>query len=205
MVSINRRERKKLNSKKAIIDAAVKLFITKGYKDTAIAEIMNEADLGIGTFYNYFESKEEILKHFLTEIISKANKHCLSLLDEPKSSSEILTEMFLFTGRILDENRFVLPLFLSAAHRSGSTAKVFSHPTDGITFRSIFNNIIKSGQQRGEFRNDIPAEVITEMFHSIFQTASFSSLELSFMQNIQYKLKLTLDGLLIRSQNTHEC
>jgi len=196
-VVINRRERKKLNSKKAILDAAAKLFIQKGYNETAIAEIMNEADLGIGTFYNYFQSKEEVLKHFLAEMISKTNKHFIGLLEESKTSSEILTEMLLFTARILDENRFVLPLFLSIANKNAAP-KELTHPADGSTFKSIFETIIQKGQQTKEFRQDIPAEVITEMFHSVFQAASFSSLEISFMQNIEYKLKLILDGLVLK-------
>lgn len=197
--SINRRERKKLHSKQAIMDAAVTLFVQKGYSKTSIAEIMNEADLGLGTFYNYFQSKEDILKHFLAEIINKTNKFYISLSKEPKASAEILTEMFLFTGRILDQNRFVLPLFLSTAHKGGVT-KALKPPSDGLTFKSIFNNIIKEGQHKGEFRQDIPAEVITEMFHSVFQAASFSSLDISFMQNIEFKLKLILDGLVLRQE-----
>lgn len=191
---INRRERKKLNSKKAIINAAVKLFLEKGYSETSIAEIMNEADLGIGTFYNYFQSKEEILQHFLAKIISETNKSFVSLSKESKTAAEILSEIFLVTGRVLDENRFVLPLFLSAAHKSAAH-KALIPQADGLTFKAIFDNIIKKGQQKGEFRQDIPAEIITEMFHSVFQAASFSSLELSFRENIEYKLKLILAGL----------
>ncbi|MBP2633238.1 MAG: putative TetR family transcriptional regulator, partial [Firmicutes bacterium] len=78
--SINRRERKKINSKKAIVDAAVKLFSQKGYQETAVADIMNEADLGIGTFYNYFQSKEEILKSLLSEIVEEINAFYETLL-----------------------------------------------------------------------------------------------------------------------------
>lgn len=197
--SINRRERKKLHSKQAIMDAAVTLFVQKGYDKTSIAEIMNEADLGLGTFYNYFQSKEDILKHFLAKIINRTNKFFLSLSKEPRTSAEILTEMFLFTGKILDQNRFVLPLFLSAAHAHQRTvSKALKSPADGLTFKSIFNNIIKEGQRKGEFRQDIPAEVITEMFHSVFQAASFSSLDITFMENIEYKLKLILDGLVLK-------
>lgn len=195
--SINRRERKKLNSKKAIIDAAVHLFLQKGYNETSVAEIMNEADLGIGTFYNYFQSKEEILMHLLAKIISETNKFYLHLSKEPKAASGVLAEMFLFTGRLLAENRFVLPLFLSAAHKTAAHKN--SPPSaEGLTFKAIFDKIIKMGQDKGEFRQDIPAEVITEMFHSVFQAASFSSLDIAFMENIEYKLKLILDGLIVK-------
>ena len=47
---MGRRERKKLQSRKAILDAAVEQFSRKGFKDTSVADIMHEADLGIGTF-----------------------------------------------------------------------------------------------------------------------------------------------------------
>ena len=66
---ISRRERKKIQSKQAILQASVHLFSTKGFQDTSIADIMNEADLGIGTFYNYFESKEEVLKSLLNGLV----------------------------------------------------------------------------------------------------------------------------------------
>ena len=54
-IKLNKREAKKLKSKTTIINSAIKLFGTKGLKDTSIADIMQDADLGIGTFYNYFQ------------------------------------------------------------------------------------------------------------------------------------------------------
>ena len=58
---MGRRERKKLQSRKMILEAAISEFSKKGYKDTSVADIMSAADLGIGTFYNYFNSKEDLL------------------------------------------------------------------------------------------------------------------------------------------------
>ena len=55
--------------------------------------------------------------------------------------------------------------------------------------------LVQSGQQGGEFRDDVSAEIITEMFHSLFQAAAFSSLPLSFEENINMKLKLIIDGI----------
>ena len=45
------------------------------------------------------------------------------------------------------------------------------------------------------FRAEISAELVTEMFHSIFQAASFSSLPYSFMDNVRLKIELLLNGL----------
>ena len=62
-------------------------------------------------------------------------------------------------------------------------------------FKRIFEAIIRRGQDLEEFRKDIPAEVITEIFHSVFQAAAFSRLELDFLTNVEYKLKIILDGI----------
>jgi AcrR family transcriptional regulator len=187
---INRRERKKIHSKNAIMEAAIELFGEKGYKDTSIAEIMGRADLGIGTFYNYFSSKEEILKSLVFNIVERLRLFIEDNKEAGKSSADLLTETMLLTAEVLDKNRFVLPLFLSAGENKGPSA----HHT-GMSFKGIFDEIVRKGQENGEFRRDIPLAVITELFHSMLQAASFSSAGLSFKENISYKLEIILSGM----------
>ena len=69
---MGRRERKKLQSRKMILEAAISEFSKKGYKETSVADIMAAADLGIGTFYNYFASKEELLFSLLGRPVSRS-------------------------------------------------------------------------------------------------------------------------------------
>ena len=193
---INRRERKKLHSKKVITQAALKLFGQQGFSDTSIADIMNEADLGIGTFYNYFQSKEERDCIDGGERIAEIYQVYESFPKDEKSSAEFLSEVFLLTARILDKNRFVLPLFVSAAQKSAMIKEEQPAETESkMGFKRIFEAIIRRGQDLEEFRKDIPAEVITEIFHSVFQAAAFSRLELDFLTNVEYKLKIILDGI----------
>ena len=66
------------------------------------------------------------------------------------------------------------------------------------SFKEIFDKIILLGQSRGEFRNDIPPDLIAETFHSIYQAAAFSKLDLSFKDNVRLKVKILLDGILSR-------
>jgi AcrR family transcriptional regulator len=47
--------------RKELIDIAEKLFIKKGYEQTAVSDIVKEAKVAQGTFYYYFKTKEEIL------------------------------------------------------------------------------------------------------------------------------------------------
>lgn len=192
---ISRRERKKIQSKQAILRASVHLFSTKGFQDTSIADIMNEADLGIGTFYNYFESKEEVLKSLLNGLVEEMRSALKIFVQEKRTPAEILEKTVMLSARLLSENRFVLPLFLSASNLSGLPAGAKELPEEPSGFKLLFDRILTEGQESGDFRRDIPAEVVTELFHSMFQAASFSSLPMSFEENIHWKLQLVLDGL----------
>lgn len=195
-VIMGRRERKKLHSKNTILAAAVKQFMVKGVKETSIADIMGEAELGIGTFYNYFESKEALLLCLLDQIVEETQKSAEKLMQRETSAPETLESIMLFVAEKLGEKRFVLPLFLSASDRSAlPRARREVAPKLAPAFRSVFLNVVKYGQRRGEFRSDVPAEIVTEMFHSIFQAASFSPLEYDFVDNIRLKLGLLLSGL----------
>ena len=115
---MGRRERKKLQSKQTIMAAAVKKFMVKGVRETSIADIMSEAELGIGTFYNYFESKESLLLCLLDQIVEETKKLAAQRMEEKVPAPQALEEIVMLTAEKLDENRFVLPLFLSASDRS---------------------------------------------------------------------------------------
>ena len=47
--------------KKEILDASQKLFISKGYEETSISDIMDMAGGAKGMFYRCFKSKEEVM------------------------------------------------------------------------------------------------------------------------------------------------
>ncbi|HYR16536.1 MAG TPA: helix-turn-helix domain-containing protein, partial [Mycobacterium sp.] len=55
------RERKRLRTRQALVDAAAELFEQRGYDGTTIADIAAAADISTRTFFSYFASKEDIL------------------------------------------------------------------------------------------------------------------------------------------------
>ncbi len=54
-------------SKQKIVDAAVELIRTDGADAVTVRNVCTAADLSIGTFYHYFQNKDDLLMHFLRE------------------------------------------------------------------------------------------------------------------------------------------
>ena len=192
---ISLRKQKKFQARQTILTAAAQQFKLHGFASTSIAGIMQTAGLGVGTFYNYFGSKEEVLltlaknlREKITEEISAANE---------ESSAELLERCCVCTAKLIDENRFILPLFISASEHSDKPEQIPKSLSPG--FRELFEAIILRGQKSGEFRSDVPTNIISEIIHSIYQTTAFSRLEIPFQENIRLKVKILLDG--IREKN----
>lgn len=71
MVKSKRREIIKERHKQEIIQAALYLFGRKGYKDTTIEEIAEQAQFSKGAIYSYFESKKELFNEILKMLFDK--------------------------------------------------------------------------------------------------------------------------------------
>jgi len=52
-------------TRQRLLDAAERVFGANGYHDASIAEITRVAGVGLGTFYEYFDSKESIFKELV--------------------------------------------------------------------------------------------------------------------------------------------
>jgi len=69
--SSGRHERRKARTRAALLDAARTLFALKGFEHTAVSDITEAADVGVGSFYNHFESKEDVLGALLRHVLSE--------------------------------------------------------------------------------------------------------------------------------------
>jgi AcrR family transcriptional regulator len=66
-----RNERRKARTRSALLAAGQRLFGEQGFDATTIAEIADGADVAIGSFYNYFDTKDELLAALLQETLAE--------------------------------------------------------------------------------------------------------------------------------------
>lgn len=91
-------DEKKKDNKLQIIQSAIHMFEKKGVDKTTIRDIMNNTDLGLGTFYSYFKDKEDLKEQI---VLSKVVD--LVLEAEKKCTQEDHVERFIsFTEFIID-------------------------------------------------------------------------------------------------------
>jgi AcrR family transcriptional regulator len=66
-----RREERKAQNRAKLLEAARKVFAEKGYGEATARDIVRETDLASGTFYNYFNDKQDAFTALLDEMGEK--------------------------------------------------------------------------------------------------------------------------------------
>ena len=88
-------EQIRAESKHRIMEAAFKLIAKKGYESTSIAMIAKEAGVSKGLLYNYFESKEELIKALVWGLMDEGDKLVGEMMgDEPGRTLKGLIQWF---------------------------------------------------------------------------------------------------------------
>jgi AcrR family transcriptional regulator len=97
---LSRRERRQRSTRQAIFDAAIQMFSEQGFDAPTIDQIAAAADIGKGTFYNYFASKEEILVTFMVEVEARVGKRLARFAEAPGPLEKILREYMRYQFRL---------------------------------------------------------------------------------------------------------
>lgn len=81
---------KKNERKQELLRIAYNMFLSKGYDNTSIDDIINEAQIAKGTYYYYFESKEATLEEVINMMINEEIESAKAFLNMPISIPEKL-------------------------------------------------------------------------------------------------------------------
>jgi AcrR family transcriptional regulator len=73
-VQTGKRERNKAQNRRAIIEAAQRVFTDIGYGAATVRDIIRRTDLAAGTFYNYFPDKESVFLELLNDKLRLLNE-----------------------------------------------------------------------------------------------------------------------------------
>lgn len=166
---MNRRERKKEETKSSIIHCALELFRAKGFPETSMEEIAEKADISKGTLYNYFENKESILSAYVQSVIMSFGKEMESQLKEHRGIEAQLRLLLDFRHDFFGKDPELTAIYLSFRMQTLfniPSANPFNHPhRSGL--EKVILNMIAEAQKNGEVRKDIPTLVLARNFQLI--------------------------------------
>ncbi len=167
---VTRKEREKLARKQEIMDAALRLFATKGYKATTLDEIAEESEFGKGTLYNYFTSKEDIYVEIIRNTLEDHNRFILST-DRTKQSLydfifEIMKKLLTFSCRNRAAHLLMIFTEIHLSHTNLPKIKKLLEDNQEV-MNKFFVDKAKKAIKSGEIRNIDPQKAI-KLFRGIF-------------------------------------
>jgi AcrR family transcriptional regulator len=95
-VAVSRLDRRKARTRAALVAAAREMLTSRDPAEVSIQEITDAADVGFGSFYNHFESKQELFDAAVDEVIEEHG----AMLDEITAGIEDPAEVFAASIRI---------------------------------------------------------------------------------------------------------
>src|SRR5262252_1249532 len=89
----DRRQRRSAEIRERLFRAALGLFAQKGFAETTVEDITEAADVGKGTFFNYFPSKDHILLAFSDMQLGKLEELVAHFRNSNQSLREFIQEL----------------------------------------------------------------------------------------------------------------
>lgn len=158
-----------IDKKADIFNSGRELFYAKGFKDTNVSDIAKMAGFGVGTFYNYYVSKEKLfLEIFIkeNEDLKKRIFESINLEDDPIT---LVTKLVTQNISAMNSN-----LILKEWYNRDLFSKLeqYFYEQDGIKnidelMQSGKADLIKKWKAEGKIRDDIDDEMVIAIFNSI--------------------------------------
>jgi AcrR family transcriptional regulator len=204
-MSSPRRLRRSAETRERLFRAALDLFAQKGFADTTVEDITNAADLGKGTFFNYFPSKDHILLAFAEMQLGKLK----SIIEDQRSAGESIPRFLRTLAVRMTEEPGRNPSMVRAlllANLSSIPVREAMRVNQALG-RELFTEFVQIGQDRGELRNDLQAGEIADVFRqTVFGTLLIWSLygDDSLAGRVHTALDVLWQGLAPRARSVFE-
>jgi len=162
----NRRERRSAEIRERLYRAALRIFAERGYLETTVADITDAADLGKGTFFNYFPTKEHVLAAYGEERVATIDR----ALQKARASDgpilpvlkQLVMDLAGQSSQSPDLLRSIIVAHLSCAPIRAEFRKRLQRG------RRLMGEIFELAQKNGEIRSDLSPGELGRLMHVIF-------------------------------------
>lgn len=173
--NLGRRQRRAAETRLKLFRSALQLFAERGFSGVTVEDITEAADVGKGTFFNYFDSKDHVLGVMAEIQLGKVAEAFALATDGKLPIQSVLHRLFLRAaeepGRSPDLARALISSFLAS---QGVRNLIASNMQAG---RKMIAGIVAAGQKRGEIDPHLKKEkVAIQVLQTFMGTVLFWSL-----------------------------
>lgn len=198
---LERRGKEKDDRRKLILQSARSLFLQKGFNKVTVDEIAKFSELGKGSIYLYFNSKEEIYAQVLLNDIEKFNQHTSGLFSRKKSAADLLVEFsYTYADFFLNDSELfrILMIYMLQPDQMNLSEElnpqIIKANTKSI---DVFGKILELGSESKELPANINSKqnqyAIWGLLNGIISLYLFSGLKLKRKERIRTTIKTALE------------
>ncbi|MBX2862963.1 MAG: TetR/AcrR family transcriptional regulator [Leptolyngbyaceae cyanobacterium MAG.088] len=160
----------KAAKRQEILEAAIAVFVEKGYHSAKMADIAIAARMGKGTLYEYFPTKESLPKEIFNLFFAGLDDQLVQLQQAGQTPIEIIVTGIRLSFEGMDEFAVVTPLcFELLGNKTLSESLGLSAYFEGwlAQLNQFFANALVAGQNDGQINPDVDAKAFARMLVSI--------------------------------------
>lgn len=158
-----------------IREAATKVISQKGYFQTSINEIANEASISVGTIYNYFENKQEILLDIFSKEFEDRKEFYKELSQQDIPLVEQIRAILDRHFSQLESHKELLRVIVQERFKPGSKLGKQLDRQYGEVI-SYVENLVKEALENGQIRKCDPKVVSMALFGAVEAIVAYSAL-----------------------------
>ena len=138
-----------------LLTIAAGLFATKGYAQTTVRDIADEAGILSGSLYHHFSSKEAMIDEILREFLDRLLAECTKIEKEGDSPQDVLDGLVSVTFSTIHATPHAVALYQNESTTLGRQPGFEYVEAIGRKIEKIWLRVLTSGQESGAFRSDI--------------------------------------------------
>lgn len=191
-----RLERRKEETRKKIIEAAMKLFDKQGFDGTTMEEIAEKADVAKKTLYNHFPVKEAILSEYIQRFTKSSGTALIPVLQQlPDTRTRVIQILNMFLKWATDSKDIFRIYF---AYRMHKKFQLEEDPDIRSGNHDYMVEIIELGLKSGELRPDLPVEDLAHHLEMVFAIIIVDMVrgkeEMALRKSIEDHVNIFLEG-----------
>ena len=155
LLSPPKRERRKQHRPGELLEAALDLFVEKGFSATRSEEVAAKAGVSKGTLFLYFPSKEELFKAVVREnVVKTVTEGALEVANFKGTTSQLLHYLMLEWWRRYGATKAsgITKLIISEGNHFPDLAAFYQEEVIDPAMR-LLQDVLRRGQISGEFKN----------------------------------------------------